>query len=612
MARKITGITIDNYRAWYGPYETIHLPNGENLLIYGENGSGKSSFFKALQNFFRSSLKHEPAFEFNRIAATQGITGGSVQIEFTDISDNASPPTTFIYSTADASTNQIDFLRNTRKLYSFLDYKNMLGIHYYDVESTNTPDLFKLIVIDLLGEFSFPETQQKIADEFIKLKKDISKRSNSRDYSAAVIELPRFKQRLTTKLGEVRLETNRLLATYFKNGVDIVISDFVCDQEGKKIRTALKFAANYYEEAFPNYNYTLNEARLSAVAICFYLASIKSHPAEAAEYKILFLDDIFIGLDTSNRIPLLEIIRNEFQDFQIFLSTYDRNWFELAKEQLRSSQWRLLEMYYEPVKRNDPALGEVTIAEKPIFIKSSFSFLEKAEKYFRTKDYPACSNYLRKEVERILRSLLPLERRVNQDENFGTRDETKLENLLNSFTAYTDECNITLPQRTLEAIRLYRKVVLNPQSHNDIHSPVFRVELEKAFSAIDELSSIPKISRTSVATIGGRFVYRNHANHGYLMELELADNIYKVEFGGNTTISKFKFRIVDWHWNGTQYATRLTGSPMTGPKLEEFCIEKRTLQEVFQIITHGGINPTPANLEQAISLAGQTLHQLLI
>jgi hypothetical protein len=51
---------------------------------------------------------------------------------------------------------------------------------------------------------------------------------------------------------------------------------------------------------------------------------------------------------------------------------------------------------------------------------------------------------------------------------------------------------------------------------------------------------------------------------------------------------------------------------MTGPKLEEFCIEKRTLQEVFQIITHGGINPTPANLEQAISLAGQTLHQLLI
>ena len=51
MPRKITGITIDNYRAWHGPYPKIELPNGENLLIYGENGSGKSSFFKWAPGF---------------------------------------------------------------------------------------------------------------------------------------------------------------------------------------------------------------------------------------------------------------------------------------------------------------------------------------------------------------------------------------------------------------------------------------------------------------------------------------------------------------------------------------------------------------------------------
>jgi ABC-type uncharacterized transport system fused permease/ATPase subunit len=39
--RWITGIAINNYRAFSKP-ETILIPQGQHLLIYGENGSGKS------------------------------------------------------------------------------------------------------------------------------------------------------------------------------------------------------------------------------------------------------------------------------------------------------------------------------------------------------------------------------------------------------------------------------------------------------------------------------------------------------------------------------------------------------------------------------------------
>lgn len=46
--RRITKISIDNYRAYIEPLD-LELPAGENLLVYGENGSGKSSLFKALQ-----------------------------------------------------------------------------------------------------------------------------------------------------------------------------------------------------------------------------------------------------------------------------------------------------------------------------------------------------------------------------------------------------------------------------------------------------------------------------------------------------------------------------------------------------------------------------------
>ena len=53
--KRITKIALENYRAFYGADNIIDLPNGENLLIYGENGSGKSSLFRAMEELFVSS-----------------------------------------------------------------------------------------------------------------------------------------------------------------------------------------------------------------------------------------------------------------------------------------------------------------------------------------------------------------------------------------------------------------------------------------------------------------------------------------------------------------------------------------------------------------------------
>lgn len=47
---KIKSIKFNNYRAFYGNFPEITLDR-KNLLVWGENGSGKSSFCKAIHDF---------------------------------------------------------------------------------------------------------------------------------------------------------------------------------------------------------------------------------------------------------------------------------------------------------------------------------------------------------------------------------------------------------------------------------------------------------------------------------------------------------------------------------------------------------------------------------
>ena len=104
-------------------------------------------------------------------------------------------------------------------------------------------------------------------------------------------------------------------------------------------------AVTYAEKAIPEPHLFLNEARLSAIAISIYLGMIKRHPQGIA-HKILFLDDVFIGLDIANRLPLLKIIDEHFGDYQIFITTYDKPWFEYAKSFLGGNAgWKTMEFY---------------------------------------------------------------------------------------------------------------------------------------------------------------------------------------------------------------------------------------------------------------------------
>ena len=79
---RITKIEIKNFKTFRGP-DVIDLGRkGQNLLLYGENGSGKTSLYEALKFFLESS--EDESIKFNRnIFITDETNKGYIKLHFT-------------------------------------------------------------------------------------------------------------------------------------------------------------------------------------------------------------------------------------------------------------------------------------------------------------------------------------------------------------------------------------------------------------------------------------------------------------------------------------------------------------------------------------------------
>lgn len=349
----------------------------------------------------------------------------------------------------------------------------------------------------------------------------------------------------------------------------------------------------------------MNEARLSALALCIYFAALKTYPLAASDLKVLYLDDVFIGLDTSNRIPLLEILKDEFikQDFQIFISTYDRQWFELARQWFDNNgcKFKAQELYIE----DD---GNPTTPEYPI-VQPSEDNLRKAEAHFKAKDYPAAGNYLRKSCETIIKDLLPDTYKIGN----GGEPITELEGLIQQLNRLYEDFNIAKPQALIDALKIYRKALLNPSSHDDLKSPIYRREIEDAFHLVRQLQSLYKLDRRKVLDARQKLSINFPADN-YSLELELCDNLFVTEHDGSKVFSAAKFFIKKWTYQGVDYGKNDGAKIVSMPpaEIERVIEQKRSLDEIFCGINKSVGIAIPMDLNSAVTIGTTgTLHDLL-
>ena len=127
---RITEIEIKNFKAFYGTYRIDLRKSGKNLLIYGENGSGKSSLYFALKLFLESGEDPSHRFENNQNIF---ITDAGY-IKLCLRADRRSKQETYEWSGTVRETDDELIIEGSRAK-GFLDYKDLLETHYVHREN---------------------------------------------------------------------------------------------------------------------------------------------------------------------------------------------------------------------------------------------------------------------------------------------------------------------------------------------------------------------------------------------------------------------------------------------------------------------------------------------
>jgi recombinational DNA repair ATPase RecF len=494
---RIKKVEIKDYKAFYGKNE--FNVDGKNLFIYGENGSGKSSFYYALKDFFQSSTETLSYEETENIFLTKAQKGkGYITVTFnpdkdgtaTDKAYTVKKSTKNTYAAGDTS------IRDAIKLKSFLTYKHLLGIHY--IKKDNEIDLFDLLVKGVLKHFKsvaitgnkelgelWEDVETAIAKEtgqafnITQKKNEVDKTINAFDTAfkklfdtASIENILKYAQPILDKFGHnIEIELNYTQARANAKYDEI---------ERNHVRAKVK----YLGKEIPKPHIFLNEARLSAIAISIYLGMVKRH-VQGIPCKILFLDDIFIGLDISNRLPLLEILNTDFSAYQVFITTYDKPWYEFVKTNYlhNNRSWKCFEIYAGRSKKGFtiPVVKEIKGQGNNDHLTY---FIQTAEDYHNKGDNKAAGVYLRSAFEAILKQFC-----FNKVTVKFVVDQSKL--TANDFwTATKNHSQSTgLTQNTKNEIDNLIPLVLNPLNHNDINKNEHSSEIGRTVNILNTLKT---------------------------------------------------------------------------------------------------------------------------
>lgn len=530
----ISKITIDGFKAFPNSF-TLEL-EGKNLLMYGENGSGKSSIYYALHSLLQSQCKDKNAIYFD-INHPESILNqnkkkfnAKVEIEFavSDVTYGIS-----IQGYKESVTQPISPLRDLNGQCVFINHKFLFNV--FSFRNSQYIDLFPVFIKDILP---FVLTQDK--SEYISMIYDDVMKGIKRRGKSNTID-PSYQARID----KFNAETKYVIEQINSNAVEtatIIYNNHFRNSEDCQIKITLGYDNNRDKVPQPNKSYWLrcglryqnvekagvmepksvstsmellqpsitlkieelqndgvsyraiekpqtyfNEAKLTAIALSIRFALLDT--VTAANGRFLALDDMLISLDMSNRMKVVDYLLNVVvKKYKVYLFTHDKLFYATLKKRIAiekmQREWLMGGLYMHDVDEDNdykPCLPY------PKFIEDKDMPLEMMD-YYAKHDYPACGQKLRKWCEEILERLYPDTLKKRVDLTSGNTIETSLNDRIISLESYCAKEAIDFSH--FKNLKIYKDNILNTVSHYDIESPIYKEEILSIVKGLNELNKI--------------------------------------------------------------------------------------------------------------------------
>lgn len=515
----INRIHICGFKAFPNDFE-LQL-EGKNLLMYGENGSGKSSIYYALHCMFQAPLKPDAGKKYFDPASEQHLKNlnnldvdSKIWIDF----DGRHP---FIYN-IDKEGYQFTLLGGKHPLPAQINgcfVNHQFLFHFFNFRNSQRINLFPVFIKDILPFCKDDNTGLHIGEMYDEITASIIKKgrhihpdyiSNIEYFNKAVKKVVEdiniyasdrynesFKDeddnelvirlRYDSNFDKPEDDTNEYWLKY-----DNIIELVKENGEIKERKSSYKklnepFIGLEISEKMPDGNLRkivkphtyFNEAKLTAIALSVRFALLNIE--KPADGRFLALDDMLISLDMSNRAKVVDFLLKISDKYKIYLFTHDRAFFEHFKERIyfankskgvaKEDGWLFKELYKDDTPTNNP---------KDF---NSESDIARARKHYKEFDYPAAANYLRKAVEAMVNEVFPPKLSKQND---GAKHE-RLRNVLEiSFDFFSKIQGFDLAD--LSRLIANLNLLMNPLSHKSTETNVYKIELKEIFAIIERLS----------------------------------------------------------------------------------------------------------------------------
>lgn len=531
MSWRINNIRIKNFKFFKD--EFVLNVDGKHLLLYGENGSGKSSIYWSFYTHYQSCYKlpiPEEAQKYFMVGNDQNlrnrfcndVDGSSIIVEF--ISDDNRTKT---FEDSDVRCNTTAggdmFMTFTSGSSSFMNYKFLSSI--FDFKNSEKPEIFGIFKSDILPALVFrpspyfvhidgnsPEHATtadywwKYLDSNLKeLKKGRNPKyilKTSDEYKRYENLLREFNNQIGEKITLVEEKTNRKIEHDFRLNSKIQITYKPAYIKAQKVGpetdvnlklcppqiiVKAKITSNRLLDAHKDVAHPrsfFNEAMLTCMAVAMRFAVVdEMYQGDENVASALFLDDLLISLDMSTRLSVIDVILAYQEKYQILLFTHDYAFYDILKSRIgdmgAKSKWLFREMY-----RKDETLEPIP---KPLILDDDSAYT-KALAYYCKNDYAASANALRRECEEQLKRLLPYNRTITESEEGCTwsRPQT-LAKMIDGLRDFYKSISMPNP---IPNLHLYRERILNPLSHSDVRTSIYKNELRKAIDEVRKFQNI--------------------------------------------------------------------------------------------------------------------------